>query len=108
MMAAVVAGDPSKPGPFVIRAKLPDGYKVPSHSHPDDENVTVLSGTLMAGKGDKLGADSAVALPTGSFVRMPKGMHHFVWAKGETVIQIHGTGPFQITYVNPSDDPRKK
>jgi quercetin dioxygenase-like cupin family protein len=107
IQVAIVAGDPGKPGPFVMRAKMPDGYKVPPHSHLDDENVTVLHGTLMAGKGDKL-TDPAVSLSAGSFVRMPKGMHHFVWAKGETVIQIHGTGPFEIIYVNPADDPRKK
>jgi hypothetical protein len=106
--AAIIMGDPSKSGPYVLRAKFPDGYKVPPHWHPTDENVTVLHGTFMAGKGDKFGADASTALPAGSFVCMPKGMHHFAWAKGETIIQVHGMGPFEITYVNPSDDPRKK
>ncbi len=106
--AAVLAGDPSKAEPFVIRVKLPDGYKVPPHWHPTDENVTVLEGTFLMGKGDQFNAESATALPAGSFVRMPKELRHFAQAKGETIIQVHGMGPFQFTYVNEADDPRKK
>jgi quercetin dioxygenase-like cupin family protein len=106
--AAVLAGDPSKAGPYVIRVQLPDGYKVPPHWHPTDENVTVLKGTLMVGKGEKFNASASQALPTGSFMSMPKEMRHFAWAKGETIIQVHGIGPFEINYVNAADDPRKK
>ena len=105
---AVLSGDPSKAAPYVLRAKLPDGYKVPPHWHPSDENVTVLQGILMVGKGDKLSADASKAMPAGSFLRMPKDFRHFAWAKGETIIQVHGIGPFDITYVNAADDPRKK
>jgi len=105
---AALSGDPSKAGPYVIRAKLPDGYKVPPHWHPTDENVTVIKGTLMIGKGDKFNADASEALPAGSFMRMPKEMRHFAWAKGETIIQVHGIGPFEVHYVNAADDPRKK
>jgi quercetin dioxygenase-like cupin family protein len=105
---AVISGDPSKAGPYVIRAKLPDGYKVPPHWHPSDENVTVLQGTFVAGKGEKFDANAAQELPAGSFVRMPKGMRHFALSKGETIIQVHGIGPFEINYVNAADDPRKK
>jgi hypothetical protein len=105
---AVLAGDPTKAGPFVIRAKLPAGYRVPPHWHPTDENVTVIRGTFRAGKGSKFNAAACEALPAGSFVRMPKGMRHFAWVKDETIIQVHGNGPFQINYVNPADDPRKK
>ena len=106
--AAVLAGDPRKAGPYVVRAKYPDGYKVPPHWHPTDENVTVIKGTFMMGKGDKFNADASEALPAGSFVRMPKEMRHFAWAKGEVIIQVHGIGPFEINYVNADDDPRKK
>ena len=106
--AAVLLGDPSKSAPYVIRAKLPDGYKVPPHWHPTDENVTVIKGTLRVGKGEKFNADATQGLPAGSFMRMPQEMRHFAWAKGETIIQVHGIGPFDITYVNASDDPRKK
>jgi quercetin dioxygenase-like cupin family protein len=104
----VLVGDPSKPGvPYVVRVKLPDGYKVPPHWHPSDENVTVLQGTLLAGKGEKLDPSKTEELPAGSFMRMPKTMRHFAIAKGETIIQLHGVGPFEINYVNPADDPRK-
>jgi quercetin dioxygenase-like cupin family protein len=106
--AAVLTGDPSKAGPYVIRVKMPDGYKVPPHWHPTDENVTVLQGTLMVGKGDKLTAAASEALPAGSFMRMPKEMRHFAWAKGETILQVHGIGPVEFNYVNAADDPRKK
>jgi hypothetical protein len=105
---AVLTGDPGKSVPYVLRAKLPDGYRVPPHWHPTDENVTVLKGTLMIGKGEKFNAKASEALPAGSFMRMPQGMRHFAWAKGETIIQVHGIGPFDITYVNAADDPRKK
>ena len=106
--AAVLMGDPSKPVPYVIRVNLPDGYKVPPHWHPTAENVTVLKGTLMIGKGEKFNAEASEALPAGSFMSMPKDMRHFAWAKGETIIQVHGIGPFEVTYVNAGDDPRRK
>jgi hypothetical protein len=105
----VVAGDPSRAGaPYVLRAKLPDGYRVPPHWHPVDENVTVLKGILGMGPGEKFDPKAGKELPAGSFSRMPKGTRHYAWAKGETIIQVHGVGPFEIHYVNPGDDPRKK
>lgn len=107
--AAILSGDPSKAGvPYVIRVKLPDGYKVPPHWHPVDENVTVLHGTFLMGRGEKFDVHATTELPAGSFSRMPKETRHFAQAKGETVIQVHGIGPFEIHYVNPADDPRKK
>lgn len=105
---AVLSGDPSKDGPYVIRAKLPAGYKIPAHTHPTDENVTVLSGTFHFGMGDKLDVKKAETLKTGGFFRAEKGMQHYAWASAPTVIQVHGMGPFAITYVNPADDPRNK
>jgi quercetin dioxygenase-like cupin family protein len=106
--AAFLAGDPGKAEPFVLRVKFPDGYKIPPHWHPTDENVTVLQGTFLVGAGDTFNADSSQPLPAGSFVRMPKEMRHFALVKGETIVQVHGMGPFRITYVNIADDPRKK
>src|SRR5262245_3727339 len=103
----VVSGDPGAKGPFVIRAKFPDGYRVPPHWHPTEENVTVLSGTLLMGTGDKVDPAAAHALGAGSFSRVAANVHHYVTAKGETTIQVHGMGPFAVTYVNPKDDPRK-
>lgn len=106
---AVVDGDPGKVGgAFTIRAKLPDGYKVPPHFHPTDENVTVLSGSLSIGMGDKWDEASMKALGAHGFARLPKGMHHSALAKGATEIQVHGIGPFGVTYLNKADDPRTK
>ena len=90
-----------------MRAKMPDGYKIPPHWHPTDERIVVLQGTLGMGMGEKFDAGAGRELPTGSYAVMPAGARHFAWAKGETVIQVSGVGPFEITYVNPADDPRK-
>jgi quercetin dioxygenase-like cupin family protein len=102
---AVLAGDPSAEVLFTIRFWLPDGYRVAPHTHPTDENVTVVSGTLHAGMGDAVKA-GAEALRAGGFTVVQANMSHFVWFEGDTVLQIHGMGPFAITYVNPADDPR--
>lgn len=105
---AVLEGDPSKAGsPFAIRAKFPDGYRVPPHWHPMDERVLVLAGTLGVGLGEKFDPSAGHELPTGSYAVMPKEVRHFAWAKGETVIQVSGMGPFEVNYVNSADDPRK-
>ena len=105
---AVIDGDPTKTGPFVLRVKFPDGFKVMPHWHPTDENVTVLSGTLMAGMGEKWDEAAMKTFTAGGFARMARKTPHYVMAKGETVVQVHATGPFVLTYVNPNDDPRKK
>jgi len=105
---AVLEGDPSKAGvPFTIRAKLPDGYKIPPHWHPTVERIVVLEGTLGMGLGEKFDLAAGHELSVGSFAAMPKGVRHFAWAKGDTVIQVSGVGPFEVNYVNPADDPRK-
>lgn len=104
----VLEGDPAEPGPFTMRAWMPDGYKVPPHWHPSVEHVTVISGTFNIAMGEAWDESKGHALPAGSFTYMPAGVKHFAWAKGETVIQIHGMGPWGITYVNPSDDPRNQ
>lgn len=104
---AVLEGDPAKDGPFVMRLLLPDGYRIPPHTHPKPERLTVISGTFNIGMGDKFDASRGKAMPAGTFGTWAPGMMHFVWAKGETVVQLHGTGPWVIEYVNPSDDPRK-
>ena len=105
---AVLEGDPAKEGHFVMRAKLPDGYKIMPHTHPRDERVTVLSGTLQMGVGDTFDAKATKPMTAGFYGRMGAGVKHFAYAKGETVIQVHGTGPWVVEYVNPADDPRKK
>ena len=103
---AVLEGDPGKAGPFTIRLQFSDGYKIPAHTHPTAERVTVISGTLYLGMGDKLDEAAGHEMVAGSFAVMPAGMKHFAYAKSEAVVQVHGTGPFAIKYVNPADDPR--
>jgi quercetin dioxygenase-like cupin family protein len=105
---AVLDGDPFKPGFFTLRLKFPDGYRIPAHWHPTDENITVLEGTFRAGMGDAHSDAALHDFPAGSFVRMPKQMRHFASARGEVVVQIYGQGPFVVNYVNPKDDPAKK
>lgn len=105
---AAVIGDPSKEGGYVTRVKLPAGYKVAPHVHPNDENVTVLSGMFHLGLGDKFDESKGKALKPGDFYQVPKGVQHYAWASQDTVIQLHGMGPGGINYVNPADDPRKK
>ena len=103
---AHIQGDPKQAGPFTFRLKVPDGFKVPPHTHPSAEHVTVISGSLNLGMGDKFDQTATRELAPGGFAVMPAGMQHFAWMKGETVVQVHGTGPFAINYVNPADDPR--
>ncbi|MGH9603938.1 MAG: cupin domain-containing protein [Terriglobales bacterium] len=104
---AVVSGDPAKPGvPFVMRLRASKGAQVPAHYHPVDENVTVLAGRLRLGKGDKYDAKALHAMTAGSYSFMPANMRHFGRFAPGTVVQIHGVGPFTITFVNPADDPR--
>jgi anti-sigma factor ChrR (cupin superfamily) len=105
---AVLNGDPFKPGFFTLRLKFPDGYKIPAHWHPTDENITVVQGTFRAGMGDAHSDSALHDFPVGSFVVMPKRMRHFASAKGEVIVQIYGQGPFVVNYVNPADDPSKK
>ena len=105
---AVVAGDPSKEVPYVVRARLPRGYKIMPHTHPTAENITVLVGTFHIAMGDKFDATKSEAVGPGGFFTADKGMQHYGWTTTPTVIQIHGMGPFAINYVNPADDPRNK
>ena len=103
---ALLEGDPTKEGLFVMRLRLPDGYRVPPHFHPKVERITVLSGSFNLGMGEKFDQSATREMAAGTFGFWPAGMRHFVWTKGETVIQLHGMGPWVITYVNPADDPR--
>jgi hypothetical protein len=102
---AVVYGDPGKEGLYIILARMPDGYAIPAHWHNQVENVTVLSGTFNVGMGGKLDKSKGEALGPGGFFSSGSKMQHFAWVTGETVIQVTGMGPFDITYVDPKDDP---
>ena len=107
-LMAVLSGDPGKAGPFVVRLKVPAGFKVAPHWHPTDENVTVISGTFALGMGEKFDAAALKPLGPGGYGLMPAEMRHFAMAKTAVVVQVHGTGPFALTYVNPADDPSKR
>ena len=105
---AVIEGPMNEAVPFTVRIKFPANYNLPAHWHPAVERVTVLSGTFNMGVGDELDAKKATALAPGSIAIMQPKTHHFAWTEDETVVQLNGVGPWDITYVNPADDPRKK
>ena len=106
--AAVLEGNPAEAGPFTLRLRLPSDYKIPPHWHTTIEHVTVLTGTMHIGLGEKWDETKGTLLSSGSFAVMPPNMKHFAWTTQETIIQLHGTGPWGITYVSPADDPRNK
>jgi quercetin dioxygenase-like cupin family protein len=103
---AVLEGNPTTEGTFTIRLQMPAGYKIPAHTHPTAEHVTVISGTLNLGMGAKFDDATAKEMPAGAYAVMPAGMQHFAGSKSGCVVQVHGTGPFAVVYVNPADDPR--
>lgn len=105
---AVLQGDPGKAGLFTVRLDLPGGYKIAPHTHPTDEQVTIIKGTLLLGMGDKLDAARATKLQVGDFDVIGANMHHYAIAEGRTIVQVHAMGPFVLTYVNAADDPSKK
>jgi quercetin dioxygenase-like cupin family protein len=106
---AILDGEPQKPGaPFTIRVKVPDGYSVPPHTHPTDEHLTVIQGTILLGMGETFDRAKLREFPAGGYAKLPKGKPHFNFYKGETIIQLHGIGPYDVRYVNPGDDPTRK
>ena len=105
---AVLAGDPGKPGPFVLRVRFPPNTLVAPHRHATAENLTVLSGDFYHGMGEKVDKAQGERMEPGGFVYLPGMMPHYVWTVGTTsVVQVTGTGPFGLIYVNPEDDPSK-
>lgn len=105
---AVIEGPLSEAVPITFRLKFPADYKLPAHWHPGVEHVTVISGTFNMGMGDKLDATKTHPLSAGSVAIMQPKTNHFAWTRDETVVQVHGVGPWGINYVNAEDDPRKK
>ena len=103
----VLHGDPTKAGSFAMRLKAPGGYKIPPHWHANDEELTVIAGTLVLHMSDTMTAD-AHKLAAGAYHFLPAKMHHAAELKGETIVQIHGEGPFDINYLNPADNPSPK
>jgi hypothetical protein len=105
---AVLEGNPSATsGDYTIRLKMPAGYRIAPHWHPQRENVTVISGTFKVGMGDRFDENTMGTFPAGSFAYLDPDMHHYAMASGEVVVQVHGTAPLQFNYVNPADDPSR-
>lgn len=104
---AVIEGPLNEAMPFTFRLKLPAKYRIAAHWHPSIEHVTVITGTFHMGAGDKLDVSKTMPLGAGSVAIMQPHTRHFAWTKDETIIQVHGVGPWRINYVNPADDPRK-
>jgi anti-sigma factor ChrR (cupin superfamily) len=101
---APVSGDSNAEGaPYVLRVRCADGTKFPAHWHPMDENVTVLKGSFLIGMGDTFDESNLQTMNVGNFLSVPKEMRHFGMTKGETIVQLHGTGPFKVNWVNPAE-----
>ncbi|MDD1964787.1 cupin domain-containing protein [Pseudomonas putida] len=105
---AVIVGNPTQPGPYVVRVKVPNGVKLMPHTHPEDRIYTVISGVFYIGQGTTFDPEKLVAYGPGSVVVLPANTPHFHWARsGEYVTQVYGIGPLGIEYLNPKDDPRR-
>ena len=105
---ALIEGPMDKANPFIMRIRLPAKYKIAPHFHSGVEHVTVISGTFSIGHGEKFDAKKTTAVGPGGVAVMQPNTPHFVRTTKETVIQVHGVGPWTLTFVNPADDPRKK
>lgn len=104
---AVLVGQPSQEGPYVIRVKVPRGVKLMPHKHPEDRAYTVISGVFYIGLGDQFDAGKLEAYPPGAVIVLPGDTAHFHWARsGEYITQVNAIGPLGLNYVNPKDDPR--
>jgi quercetin dioxygenase-like cupin family protein len=104
-----VVGQPSEPGPYVIRVKVPSGVKLMPHRHPEDRVYTVMSGVFYIGLGEQFDGDKVKAYPPGSVIVLPGNTSHFHWAKsGEYVTQVTAIGPLGLEYLDPGDDPREQ
>jgi quercetin dioxygenase-like cupin family protein len=106
---AVLVGDPTKPGPYVIRVKLPDGTRMMPHKHSEDRIYTVIAGVFYIGLGEQFDESKLTAHGPGSVVILPSGQPHFHWARsGEYITQVEAIGPLGLEYVDASDDPRNR
>ena len=110
MKTILIYGNPKQEGPYIFRAKVPAGYKLPAHKHPDQRIVTVLQGNYWSGAGEKFEQDKLTKYTPGSFYITEPGVPHFAWAETDVIIQEMGTGPIgePIEYLNATDVPRKK
>lgn len=106
--AALLLGSPAKEGPFVLRLRFPAGFVIPPHRHSKDEFVTVITGNVSITSGERVDRAAVKPVPAASFIHLPAGMPHYLVAETESVVQVNGTGPFDVVYLDPRDDPRKQ
>ena len=105
---AVIEGPMNRAVPFTVRLRFPANYAIPPHTHPAVERVTVLSGTFHMGMGEKFSRAGTQAVRAGDLMIMQPGTVHYAWTDSETIVQLHGTGPWGVNYIDPNDDPRKQ
>ena len=105
---ALVQGKPTESGPYIYMVKLPANFKIAPHAHNDARTYVIVSGTLYGGEGEKFDQASLKAIPAGSVMTYTAGTKHFTTTKQPVTFVVIGTGPTEFTYVNPTDDPRKK
>lgn len=105
---SVLEGNPAAKGAITLRLKFPANYDIPPHWHSMTERLTVLSGALRVGMGDRIDREQSATLAPGGFVSLPASMHHYAWTSTPTIVQISLEGPFDIFYVNPNEDPQKR
>lgn len=103
---AILEGNPGEEGLFTMYIRMPHGFHIAPHWHPNVERVTVISGTFLLGHGRVADRGAAQRLEAGSYFSLPPEMTHFAFTEGETVVQLKSIGPWVIEYVNPADDPR--
>ncbi len=109
VLLAVLVGNPSSPGPYMIRVKAPSDAKLMPHKHPEDRIYTVMSGIFYIGLGEKFDSDKLQPYPPGSIIILPGDTPHFHWAKsGEYITQVTAIGPLGLEYIDSNDDPRKQ
>ena len=100
LQIAIVQGNPMQAGqPYTLRLSCADGVKIAPHWHPTTENVTVVKGTFALGMGSKWDPSALKDLPAGGFASAPARMRHFATCKGDTIVQVHGLGPFVVNFV---------
>ncbi len=105
--SVVLEGDPEKNVLTVIRLRFPAGYRVPPHTHPTAERVTVLEGSFSLGTGAKFEESALTNLPVGGFAVIQPKTEHFAMTQGGATLQLEFQGPFKIDYLDKNDDPRK-
>jgi quercetin dioxygenase-like cupin family protein len=105
---AVLQGNPQDTGTYTLRLRFPAGTRMPAHWHPRVEYATLISGALRLGMGEREDSSATMLVEPGTFLVAPARMAHYGRARDETVIQLSGPGPYEVVFVNPADDPRKR